>query len=58
MPVQAVAEKMQLVNRAVERAALTMAINEAWMMMAVLTVVGAFLAWAASTMPAHPTEAP
>jgi len=58
VPIQAVPEKMQLVNRAVERAALTMAINEAWMMIAVLTVVGAFLAWAASTMPAHPTEAP
>jgi hypothetical protein len=36
------------VHRAVERAALTTAINEAWMMIAVLTAAGALLALAAS----------
>jgi DHA2 family multidrug resistance protein len=48
VPVQVIPEKMQLVHRAVERAALTTAINEAWMMISVLTAAGALLAWAAS----------
>jgi hypothetical protein len=49
-------EKMQLVHRAVERAALTMAINEAWTMISILTVAGAFLAWGASKERAHPNR--
>lgn len=57
VPIQVIPEKMQLVHRAVERAALTMAINEAWAMIACLTVAGAFLAWAASNKAACPKEA-
>jgi DHA2 family multidrug resistance protein len=57
VPVQVIPEKMQLVHRAVERAALTMAINEAWAMIACVTAAGAFLAWAASNKAAHPREA-
>ena len=57
VPIQIAPEKMQLVRRAVERAALTMAINEAWTMIACVTVAGAFLAWAASNKAAHPREA-
>ena len=45
VPMQVIPEKMQLVHRAVERAALTMAINEAWAMISLLTIVGVFLAW-------------
>jgi len=55
VPVQVVPEKMQLVHRAVERAALTMAINEAWTMIALLTVSGALLAWAARKQAGHPS---
>jgi DHA2 family multidrug resistance protein len=54
VPIQIIPEKMQLVHRAVERAALTMAINEAWTMISILTAAGAFLAWAASKGSNHP----
>lgn len=54
VPIQIIPEKMQLVRRAVERTALTMAINEAWAMISVLTIVGAFLACAASKKTAEP----
>lgn len=57
VPIQVIPEKMQLVHRAVERAALTMAINEAWAMIACLTVAGAFLAWAARNKAVCPKEA-
>ena len=57
VPIQVIPEKMQLVHRAVERAALTMAINEAWAMIACVTVAGALLAWAASNKAAGPREA-
>jgi hypothetical protein len=39
-------EKMQLVRRAVERAALTTSINEAWAMIAFLTAFGVLIALA------------
>jgi DHA2 family multidrug resistance protein len=48
VPIEIIPEKMQLVRRVVERAALTMAINEAWAMISVLTIAGGLLAWAAS----------
>jgi MFS transporter, DHA2 family, multidrug resistance protein len=54
VPIQVIPEKMQLVHRAVERAALTMAINEAWTMISILSATGAFLAWAASNSGDHP----
>jgi DHA2 family multidrug resistance protein len=54
VPIQVIPEKMQLVHRAVERAALTMATNEAWTMISILTAAGAFLAWAASKGGDHP----
>ena len=44
MAMQILPEKMQLVRRAVERAALTTAINEAWAMIAVLTALGLLVA--------------
>jgi DHA2 family multidrug resistance protein len=56
VPIQVMPEKMQLVHRAVERAALTMAINEAWTMISILTVAGAFLAWGASKERPHPNR--
>jgi DHA2 family multidrug resistance protein len=46
MAMQIAPEKMQLVRRAVERAALTTAINEAWAMIAFLTALGVLIAWA------------
>lgn len=46
MPMQVMPEKMQLVRRAVERAALTIAINEAWAMIGLLTAVGLLVALA------------
>jgi hypothetical protein len=46
MAMQIAPEKMQLVQRAVERAALTTAINEAWAMIAALTALGVLIAWA------------
>jgi DHA2 family multidrug resistance protein len=46
MAMQIAPEKMQLVQRAVERAALTTAINEAWAMIAALTALGLLIAWA------------
>ena len=51
VPIQVIPEKMQLVQRAVERAALTMAINEAWAMISALTIAGALLAWVAARKP-------
>jgi DHA2 family multidrug resistance protein len=56
VPIQVMPEKMQLVHRAVERAALTTAINEAWTMISILTVAGAFLAWGASKERPHPNR--
>ncbi len=47
VPIQFLPEKTELVRRAVERAALTTAINEAWAMIACAVLVGAFLALAA-----------
>ena len=44
MAMQIAPEKMQLVRRAVERAALTTAINEAWAMIAFLTALGLLIA--------------
>lgn len=46
MAMQIAPEKMQLVRRAVERAALTTAINEAWAMIAALTALGVLIALA------------
>jgi DHA2 family multidrug resistance protein len=46
MPIQIAPEKMQLVRRAVERAALTIAINEAWAMIGILTALGVLVALA------------
>jgi DHA2 family multidrug resistance protein len=46
MPMQISPEKMQLVRRAVERAALTTAINEAWAMIGFLTALGFLVALA------------
>ncbi|MET0569741.1 MAG: DHA2 family efflux MFS transporter permease subunit [Hyphomicrobiaceae bacterium] len=46
MAMQIAPEKMQLVRRAVERAALTTAINEAWAMIAGLTALGVLIALA------------
>ncbi len=46
MPMQMLPEKMQLVRRAVERAALTTAINEAWAMIGFLTALGLVVALA------------
>jgi DHA2 family multidrug resistance protein len=46
MPMQMLPEKMQLVRRAVERAALTTAINEAWAMIGFLTALGLLVALA------------
>jgi hypothetical protein len=43
---QMLPEKMQLVRRAVERAALTTAINEAWAMIGFLTALGLVVALA------------
>ena len=51
MPIQVMPEKMQLVRRAVERAALTIAINEAWAMIAFLTVIGVLIALATRGKP-------
>ncbi len=46
MTMQIQPEKMQLVRRAVERAALTTSINEAWVMIAFLTAFGVLIALA------------
>jgi DHA2 family multidrug resistance protein len=46
MAMQIAPEKMQLVRRAVERAALTTAVNEAWAMIASLTALGVLIAFA------------
>jgi DHA2 family multidrug resistance protein len=46
MAMQVAPEKMQLVRRAVERAALTNAVNEAWAMIAALTALGVLIALA------------
>jgi DHA2 family multidrug resistance protein len=46
VPVQVLPEKTQLAHRAVERAALTMAINEAWAMIGCMVLAGALFALA------------
>jgi DHA2 family multidrug resistance protein len=46
MAMQVAPEKMQLVRRALERAALTTAVNEAWAMIAALTALGVLIALA------------
>ena len=46
VPLQILPEKTQLVRRAVERAALTTAVNEAWAMIACIVLVGVLLALA------------
>jgi MFS transporter, DHA2 family, multidrug resistance protein len=46
MAMQIAPEKMQLVRRAVERAAPTTAVNEAWAMIAALTALGVLVALA------------
>lgn len=46
IPMVVLPERTQLVRRAVERAALTIAINEAWAMVGLLTTIGVLVAWA------------
>jgi MFS transporter, DHA2 family, multidrug resistance protein len=46
VPIQILPEKTQLINRAVERAALTTAINEAWAMIGCLVLAGVLFALA------------
>jgi hypothetical protein len=51
VPMQILPEKTQLVRRAVERAALTTAINEAWAMIGCVVLAGVVFALATRKQP-------